>query len=328
MYGSTLREAQAKAKALEGEVAAGLNIAQNPTVSTLIDSWLDLRAIELRPQTIRSYRYATLRIVEMIGNRQARTITIDDARSIIAKIATTVSPNQGSRSRKIICMVWDDAVTRSVVQSNPWRAVPVPKHKQDEKRFLTEDELQKLDTADLIPIDRALISVLRYTGIRIGEATALRQRDVDFKTGYISIDKTNVEGVIYPPKTSAGKRKVPMPAVLISALREYMDNYLDTNPDGPLFPTVKGTYWGKATIWRHFLNIGSAAFGDDVPEDFTPHIFRHTYTHDLVAGGIPPLTAQVLLGHSSYAITLKVYAHFGWRDVAVDDVTRLFDSKK
>lgn len=101
MYGSTLREAQAKAKALEEEVTAGLNVAQNPTVSTLIDSWLDLRAIELRPQTIRSYRYATLRIVEMIGDRQARTITVDDARSIIAKIATTVSPNQGSRSRKI-----------------------------------------------------------------------------------------------------------------------------------------------------------------------------------------------------------------------------------
>lgn len=318
VYGSTLREAQEKKRKLEADVQSGIDATYNPSVDALIDYYLDLRRKEIRPQTIRSYRYALNHISEMIGERPAKSVTVDDARRVIDFISEQVSPYQGSRARKMACMAWDDAVTRSVMAVNPWRAVPVPKHQVAEKRPLTEAELQALEQAPLTLQDRALISILRYTGLRVGEATALRVSDI--AGGYISVNKTNVDGMIYPPKTAAGKRSVPIPQKLASVLGQYLPMV-----DDLLFSFNGVSPWTKATIWRHFEEIKRVA---NMPDDFSPHIFRHTYTHDLVANNIPPLTAQVLLGHSSYAITLGVYAHYGWKDIEPENVLRIFDEDK
>ena len=326
VYGSTLREAQERKRQLEAEVAAGLETSQRPTVTALADYYLALRSTQLRPQTVNNYRHALAHITKRIGEAEAKTITVDGARKVIGSIVSDISPNQGIRARKLACMVWDDAITRSVLLTNPWRSVPVPKKDVTEKRFLTEQELRQLDEAPLTPYDRAIVTVLRYSGLRIGEATALQVKDIDLVGGYIHVTKTNVDGEIFPPKTAASKRNVPMPTVLRSALSDYINTYTDGKPNTYLFSASGKTPWGKATIWRHFEEIGRITFGT-ASEDFTPHIFRHTYTHDLAANGIPPLTAQVLLGHSSYAITLKTYAHFGWKDVATDTVVGIFDKK-
>lgn len=316
VYGATLREAQEKKRKLEDEIRAGIDATANPSVDALCEYWLALRSAQVRPQTVRSYRYALNHITEMIGEKPARSISVDDARQVISFISSEVSNYQGVRARKMVLMVWDDAITRSVLLTNPWQAVPVPKHTTAEKRFLTAEELQRLEDAPLIPSDRALVSILRYTGLRVGEATALTTADIT--NGIISVSKTNVDGVIYPPKTAAGKRSVPIPAPLADILEQYLPMV-----DGLLFTSNGITPWTKATIWRHFEEIKRVA---DMTKDFSPHIFRHTYTHDLVANGIPPLTAQVLLGHSSYGITLGVYAHYGWKDIDADSVKNIWNN--
>ena len=319
VYGSTLREAQEKKRKLEAEVQAGIAVDDKQTVTALVEYWLAIRAQEVRPQTIRNYRYALNHITELIGDKSIRSITVDDARNTIQFITTTVSSYQGIRARKMIAMVFDDSITRSLVTTNPWKAVPIPKHKAAAKRPLTAEELSRLEAAPLTPSDRALVSVLRYTGLRIGEAIALQAKDIDFAKGYINVSKTSVEGRIFPPKTEAGKRSVPMPKVLLDILAEYVKLF---DREDYIFSGTGQTPWTKGTIWRHFEEIKRIA---DMPDDFSPHIFRHTYTHDLVANGIPPLTAQVLLGHSSYGITLGVYAHYGWKDIDMESVAKIFE---
>ena len=314
VYGSTLREAQEKKRKLEAEVQAGIDATANPSVDTLCEYWLRMRSTQVRPQTVRSYRYALNHITDLIGDKPAKSINVDEARQVISFISSEISNYQGIRARKMVSMVWDDAITRSVLFTNPWQAVPIPKHTTAEKRFLTPEELKRLEDAPLVPSDRALVSILRYTGLRVGEATALTTEDI--KGGFISVNKTNVDGVIYPPKTAAGKRSVPIPQPLAVVLEKYLPIV-----DGYLFSTNGTTPWTKATIWRHFEEIKRVA---DMPKDFSPHIFRHTYTHDLVVNGIPPLTAQVLLGHSSYAITLGVYAHYGWKDIDAERVAKIW----
>ncbi len=326
VYGTTLREAQARAKALETEVLEMLDHDQNPTTEELIGYWLTMRERVNRPQTVRNYRYAAKHIINRVGGKMARAVTVDMARKTIDNISDLHSPYTAGRARKIASMVWKDAIARSVVLTNPWEAVPVPKHKAADKRFLSEEELKKLSDAELVPQDRALVDILRYTGLRVGEATALQVKDIDLSARAVNVSKTNVDGEIYPTKTKAGERKVPMPNVLTERTDAYIKEYTDGRPDTYLF-AINGRPWGKSTIRRHFLSIGKQAFGDDAPADFTPHIFRHTYTHELVANNIPPLTAQVILGHSSYQITLGVYAHFGWHDIDMSDIIRVFDER-
>ncbi len=48
---------------------------------------------------------------------------------------------------------------------------------------------------------------------------------------------------------------------------------------------------------------------DDVFEEFTPHILRHTYCSMLQWAGVDIKTAQELMGHNDYEVTANVYTH-------------------
>lgn len=322
VYGTTLREAQEKKRRLESEVAAGIDASVNPTVDSIISDWIAVKAVERREQTVVAYSCALKHITHAIGGRQAKSIDIQTARKVIADIAATVSPYQANRCRMLASSAWKDAIMRCVVSSDPWERVPMFPHQQAEKRSLTGEELKAIDQADLLPIDRAVISVLRYTGCRIGEVMALLVSDVSFDERTISITKNLYNGVAGPTKTKAGVRRVPMPDVLTDILKDYLDHYHIDSPI--LFPTRVGTYVNCSTRNKRWKRISHQIFGDAVPSDFTPHIFRHTYASTLVKNHIPPTTAQLLLGHDSLQTTLKTYTHFGYQDIDTDAVRSIF----
>lgn len=323
VYGSTLREAQERKRVLEAEVQAGIDALANPSVNNIIDDWLALKAVKNRAQTVVSYTSAMKTIREMIGTKQARTVDVPTARETIAAIAKDISPNKANRCRKLSASAWDDAIMRGILVSNPWQKVPILPYKAADKRALTDAELSAIDRADLLPMDRALISVLRYTGCRIGEAMALTTSDIDFATRTIRISKTLYNITPGPTKTKAGNRHVPMPQVLIDILTDYLTNY---HPGGDiLFPSRAGTYIGTSSRDKRWKAITRRIFGDDAPADFTPHIFRHTYASTLVKKQIPPTTAQLLLGHDSLRTTLQTYTHFGYQDIDTEAVRSVFD---
>lgn len=324
VYGNTLREAQEKKRRLEAEVSAGIDATANPTVTAVVEDWLALKAVDTRQQTHTSYRCAMKHITGAIGDRLARNVDVTQARRVISDIAVTISPYQANRCRKLAAAAWRDAIMRGVLSSNPWDKVPVIPLKAPEKRALTKEELQKVDSADLIPMDRALVSVLRYTGCRISEAMALTVKDVDFGSRSILISKSLYNSVPGPTKTKAGTRRVPMPAVLADILGDYLTNYHDDTCE-ILFPTRVNTYVNNSSRNKRWKSISRRIFGDAVPKDFTPHIFRHTYASTLVINHIPPTTAQILLGHDSLQTTLKTYTHFGYSDIDTNAVRNIFD---
>ena len=325
VYGSTLREAQEKKRKLEAEVAAGVDATQNPTVTAVVEEWLAIKAVTAREQTHTAYVCAMKHITQAIGDRQAKSIDVTAARKVISDISTEVSPYQANRCRKLSAAAWKDAIVRGVLSSNPWDKVPVIPLKQPEKRSLTEEELATIDHADLLPRDKALIALLRYTGCRISEAMALLISDIDFDTLTISITKSLYNSVPGLTKTKAGVRRVPMPQILADTLQDYINNYHSDSPI--LFPSRVGTYINNSSRNKRWKNISHRIFGDAVPDDFTAHIFRHTYASTLVKNYIPPTTAQLLLGHDSLQTTLKVYTHFGYSDIDTDAVRNIFSSK-
>ena len=322
VYGSTLREAQEKKRILEAEVAAGLDATQNPTVNTVIEEWLAVKRMHSRPQTIIGYISAIKHITSAIGDRQAKALDVTTARKVIADIADDVSACQANHCRKLVSAAWKDAILRGILQTNPWAKVPVIPTKTAEKRSLNDDELDKIDKADLLPKDRAFISILRYTGCRVGEAMALLVSDINFDEMYISINKSLFNSVPGETKTKAGIRRIPMPQVLADILHDYIDNYHGDSPI--LFPTRVGTYVNNSNRNKRWKMVAKRIFEDDVPSDFTPHIFRHTYASTLVKNNIPPITAQLLLGHDNLQTTLRVYTHFGYSDIDTEAVRNIF----
>jgi len=326
-YGSTLKEAKEKAKAAQAEIDAGVNLDANPTVASVIDSWLAMKAATVRPQTLQNYRFGVKHVRDRIGDMQARDVDVTTARKTIADISVDISPYIANRSRKLTTAAFKDAIFRGVLSQNSWEKVPTITRKSCEKRALTDAELALIDKADLIPRDRALITVLRYTGCRIGEAMALNVSDIDWAGHRIHITKTLFNNTVGPTKTKAGTRWVPMPQVLESCLQDYLNNYHDSSCQ-ILFPSAVGTYVNNSSRNDRWKSLSRRIFGkNNIPTDFTPHIFRHTYASTLVKNQIPPTTAQLLLGHDSLQTTLKTYTHYGYSDIDTDAVMKIFSSE-
>ena len=69
-----------------------------------------------------------------------------------------------------------------------------------------------------------LVELLALTGLRFGEATALRWSDVDFEGGLIEVKRAHWHGTIDHPKSKAGLRTVMLAPELAATLRAHQSS--------------------------------------------------------------------------------------------------------
>lgn len=155
---------------------------------------------------------------------------------------------------------------------------------------------------------RALLATLVFAGLRIGELTALRWRDVDLAGSRISVRAS---------KTDAGVRQVDLLPALRDELAAYKAQAPSTAPSAFVFATAAGTELIHGNIRRRVLdktveraNEKLTAAGDvPLPEGLTPHKLRHTFASILVALGVDAGSVMDQLGHTDPGFTLRVYRH-------------------
>jgi integrase len=160
---------------------------------------------------------------------------------------------------------------------------------------------------------RALIATLVFAGLRIGEATALRWRDIDLAQGRITVGAS---------KTDAGIREVDILPVLADELATHRHANSAAGPDELIFPTSAGTRRDKDNarervirpVVRRADELLEERRQQALPEGVTAHKLRHTFASILFVRGVDPPTVMAQLGHTDAAFTLRVYAHAMRRD--------------
>jgi integrase len=167
--------------------------------------------------------------------------------------------------------------------------------------------------AALPDVERPVWATAFYAGLRLGELRALRWGDVDLILGEIHVEWSwcNQTRQLVAPKSRAGTRTVPIPAVLrphIAAqrLRTY------TGPDGFVFARRDGAPFEPSTVYRHARTAWNATRDQhDQPtlHPVTPHEARHTFASLMIAAGVNPKTLSDVMGHASITITLDRYGH-------------------
>jgi integrase len=158
---------------------------------------------------------------------------------------------------------------------------------------------------------RAMLATLIFAGPRISELCALRWRDVDLASGWLTVRKS---------KTDAGVRKVKIRAVLRDELTRIKPAGAD--PDGYVFGSAQGARANPSNIRNRVLapavKAASAALvaagATPLPEHVTPHSLRRTFASILCAIGEPPTVTMAEMGHTSPNLTLSVYAQAMRRD--------------
>lgn len=190
---------------------------------------------------------------------------------------------------------------------------------EEQVKALTEDELRRV--LDEIPAGWHLFfELLAHTGLRIGEAIALRWSDIDLSRRRVTVSRSFHAGRFEPPKSRFGRRVIPLSARMAQELELLFLTIEDV--DGLVFPSSAGTVLDTSNLAARVLKPAARRAG--VPwVGF--HTFRHTCATTLFRRGLNAKQVQVWLGHHSPAFTLGTYVHLIPDDLPsadfLDDVT-------
>ena len=124
------------------------------------------------------------------------------------------------------------------IQHNPTVEISVGREERVPIKIFSDTEIKKIYAACQTPIEKILISLYYYTGLR-------RREVLDIKLEHIDLAKR----LLYVPYVKGGKRLTkPMPEVLISEIRDYLSKieircpYLLVNPRDHLYVTKRGRH--------------------------------------------------------------------------------------
>lgn len=222
--------------------------------------------------------------------------------------ARTARPTALVQSYRLLRALLNVAVADEVLATNPCRlrAAGIAKSARP-SRALTVAEVQAL--AGKVPARyRALVLTLAFGGLRFGEATALRRRDVSADgvtvTVTRSVKRVGGSWLVGPPKTEAGVRTVALPAFVAAAVAEHLDEHVDAGPTALVFGTSSGTFLAGSNFNSTFRRAVDACGLDPV----RIHELRHTGATLAAATGASTKDLMHRLGHSSQAAAL-IYQH-------------------
>ncbi|MDF2757923.1 MAG: integrase family protein, partial [Thermomicrobiales bacterium] len=201
-----------------------------------------------------------------------------------------------------------DAVRAGMVRRNPADHARVAGPPPQTRTVWTPDEARRFWPAAEAHELAALWLLLLSTGMRVGEALALRWSDVDRGRGVVTIQGTIRTGYdrrpirADAPKTAGSRRTVPLIAPVADALTAHRGRQLAQRlaaaawQDGDLiFPTGDGGPRRDQSVNKA---LGRLCRRAGVPV-LSPHELRHTGATVLIAAGVPLKVVSELLGHRS-----------------------------
>src|SRR5438552_10368661 len=144
------------------------------------------------------------------------------------------------------------AVALELLNSNPIQRVPKPKVERMEKPALSPAEVK--DVADNMPPNlRALVVLLYLTGLRIGEALALKWSDVDFEQSKLYVRRSVWRGKEQSPKSRRSIRAKHLLGGLQRVLQSHRELCIGREPDGYVFANVAGRSYDPDDLRRRVL---------------------------------------------------------------------------
>lgn len=290
------------------------------TVGELVDLWLAGKK-GLSPKGLVSAKGDARHVRASWGDRTAVSIQTHEIQSWVADMTAVVGKGDNRvvrpastamRDRTLQCLrgSLQIAVETEALARNTATGVSIPRGNRREPKFLTADELVCLayscdgwgnQSATWLPAFWApLVMILGTTGVRVGEASALRVGDVNRRRARLRVKKA---------KSGRG-RDVPIPKTVLSLLNlnRGSSESLFVGPDGGGFDQ---NTWRQRAFARA---VDMCGFGG-----LRVHDLRHTAISLAIAAGARIVDVQAMAGHSRPSTTLDVYGHLlhdGLDDVA------------
>lgn len=340
VVGDSLEEARKYQREIQKEIrlqgASVLDRMKNKarvgiTMAGYAEKWMEeLEQSGLKLSTVNSYK-SNLRhyIIPWFGGLQVSDLNYGLIKDFISDVRLRKSPRTGKPySRDSIRIMvatlramLDEALREGLIDVNPCyklgKLYGGAKTLREEPDPFSLEELHKVEAIcrDRWPEYYDFTLCLGRTGMRIGEALALKIQDVDFMEETIRIRRNlPIHGRIETPKTAGSRRTIKIDSPeLTTALEEMIRRRREiwlakgeTEIPEWLFCNSRGnpldrSNWTK--VWNRMQRLAKV-------QQRRPHDLRHTYATLMLLMGKPLPYVSKQLGHASPRITLEIYSHW------------------
>lgn len=310
----------------------GRVIDHSMRVRELANTWLEDVGRRAKPKTIAGYRSnVKSKIVPALGTRVVSMLTPADIRRLHSSIRETGAGDASvaSAHRTLVTMLeyarGERLVVENVAQTTPPRKARPTRARQS----LTRDEAKAL-----LAQEDPRWSLGLLTGLRSGEACALRWEDIDLDVGIAAVSWSLTEAtfahgcggtcgrnragacperrievsdelewiplqgrhLLVRPKNDQ-PREIPLTLSIVKQLTSLKRADGERNPHGLVWHSPDGSPRTNSADNRHLRAVVRAA-GIDRPEA-TTHWLRHSYVTLSEHAGIPWAASSGVSGHST-----------------------------
>ncbi len=308
---ATVEEAAKLREQWREEIRFAERVAKEaPRLRDYVQSWLRSKAAGLKPSTARTYADVLGgQVLPVLGDFFLDKLTHAEVREWHTRLAASHKAATVNGAVVMLRMVLADAVVEYELPHNPAARVkklPVRAFTDEEPNLLTGEELARVLIVfrDQIPDLYPFVLTLAFTGMRYGEATALRWEDIDEAAGLIRVRRAQWEGNVSTTKTDT-KRSVPLAALLAWVMREHRarmlacqhpglaSGWVFTDEAGRIlpkdvlrFPLARALrvarVWKRVTthgLRRTFNNLSRQLNGEIVTRSMTGHVTEAMTEH-------------------------------------------------
>ena len=343
----TKKDAERRLSELLNQLDSGTFVKPGKiTVGEYLQQWLaDYAELNCSPKTIESYRQLiNSHLIPELGN-----IKLVELEARHLQPMYTKKKDSGLSARTIrylynlMSQVLDYAMKQGILSRNVAQNTEPPRIEHKELNTIRPEQINTfLEAAKQTP-HYALFYLLLHTGLRRGEALALKWKHVDMGLASLgiqaylsvtqSLGKVNGKTYVKEPKTGAGKRRVALSPSSILVLRQHKAE------QQRLFSSLGNTLTEDDCIFCHYdrtpldPSTVSHAFGGVLRQAGLPpmplHGLRHSHATLLLQAGTHPRVVMERLGHSSIRVTLDTYSHVvgGLQELAAQKFDDFIEAK-
>lgn len=274
------------------------------TVAELAERW---RAGQLhyRASTAESVDATLARmILPALGGRLVAELSRQDLQEAVSGWAAGWSASRVRVAWSHLTSMLTLAELDGLIVARP-KGVRLPRIEREPLVPLTVEQVRMIEQR-MAPRYRSMVVVAAASGLRSGELRGLTWDRVE--GGVLVVDRQLVgaDGLaptFGPPKSAAGRRRVPVGAGVVAVLAEHRGRF--GSPD-LVWRTRMGSPVSRAVagdVWRE------AVSGLGLRDRSGWHDLRHFHASLLIAGGLSVRAVADRLGHADASETLATYAH-------------------
>jgi integrase len=319
LYADSRSEVKRLANKLEDRIASGNFVEPSKlTVEGYLLQWLEDYCTNLSPTTLESYTvYIKKHIIPFLGNFKLQKLKpIDIQRFYNDEFEKGYSGTTVLHEHRLLHKALDDAMKNYLIERNPIDMVEAPKPNNFKPQIYDETNFNNLLKSISGTEDELPIILAGLLGLRRGEVFGLRWKDVNLEEKTITINQTLIyvdkQFIFKPPKSETSKRTISIPENIIPILKKYrakcieecMKNEQDYK-EKLVCRKTDGSMINPRTFSNHFKDL--------LKKHKLPHIRFHDLRHFnatmMLEYGVETKIASKRLGHSTPAITQKIYQH-------------------